>query len=84
MVLNAVFNSISVVLRRPVHLSMLFWRYFHQYYGIIYLPSHWLLSNITIVETMDSGEREMNPVAMTIINPIKEYWPNQRPPVLKF
>ena len=30
----------------------------------------------------------MNPVAMTIINPRKEYWPsrgsNQRPPVLKF
>ena len=34
-----------------------------------------------------SGERGMNPVAMTIINPWKEYWPtrrsNQRPPVLK-
>ena len=36
---------------------------------------------------MDSGERGMNPVAMTIINPQKEYWPsrgsNQRPPVVK-
>ena len=36
---------------------------------------------------MDSGERGMNPVAMTIINPWKEYWPsrgsNQRPPVIK-
>ena len=36
---------------------------------------------------MDKGERGMNPVAMTIINPQKEYWPtqgsNQRPPVLK-
>ena len=35
---------------------------------------------------MDSGERGMNPLAMTIINPGKEYWPsrgsNQRPPVL--
>ena len=35
---------------------------------------------------MDSGERGMNPVAMTIINPRTEYWPsrgsNQRPPVL--
>ena len=32
---------------------------------------------------MDSGERGMNPVAMTIISPQKEYWPsqgsNQRP-----
>ena len=42
---------------------------------------------MTIVETMDSGERGMNPVAKTIINPWKEYWPcqgsNQRPSVLK-
>ena len=36
---------------------------------------------------MDSGERGMNPVTMTIINPWKDYCPsqgsNQRPPVLK-
>ena len=36
---------------------------------------------------MDSSERGMNPVTMTIINPQREYWPswrlNQRPPVLK-
>ena len=36
---------------------------------------------------MDSSERGMNPVTMTIINLRKEYWPsrgsNQRPPVLK-
>ena len=35
---------------------------------------------------MDGGERGMNPTAMTIINPRKEYRPswgsNQRPPVL--
>ena len=53
----------------------------------IFFPSHWLLSHITIVETTDSSERGMNLVAMTIINPRKEYWPsqgsNQRPPVLK-
>ena len=49
-------------------------------------PSHWLLSYITIVETMDSSEREVNPVAMTIINP-RRYWLsrglNQQCPVLK-
>ena len=54
----------------------------------IFFPSHWLLSHITIVETADSGERGMNPVAMTIINSRKEYWPrrgsNQWPPVLKY
>ena len=27
---------------------------------------------------MDSGEREMNPVARTIINRRKEYWPGRR------
>ena len=53
----------------------------------IFFPSHWLLSHITVVETLDSGERGMNPFAKTIINPWKEYWPshglNQLPPVLK-
>ena len=29
---------------------------------------------MTTVKTTDSGERGMNPVAMTIINPWKEYW----------
>ena len=53
----------------------------------IFFPSRWLLSHITISETMDIGERGMNPVAITIINFRKEYGPrkgsNQRPPVLK-
>ena len=53
----------------------------------VIFPSNWLLSHITIIETMDRSEREMNPVAMTIINPRKEYWPswgsNQHSPVLK-
>ena len=51
---------------------------------MIFFPSHWLLSHITIVKTTESGERGMNPVAMTFINPRKEYWPsqgsNQQPP----
>ena len=53
----------------------------------IFFPSHWLLSHITIVETTENGERGVNPVAMTIINPRKEYWQscgsNQCPSVLK-
>ena len=32
----------------------------------MFFPSHRLLSHITIVETTDSSERRMNPVAMTI------------------
>ena len=43
----------------------------------ILFPSHLLLSHITNVETMDSGERKMNPVTMTIINFQKEYWPSR-------
>ena len=31
MAFNAVFNSISVISRRPVHISMLSWSSFHQY-----------------------------------------------------
>ena len=37
------------------------------------LPSHWLLSHITTVKSTDSSERGMNLVALTIINPRKEY-----------
>ena len=80
MVFNAVFNSISVLSRRPVHLSML---------SCSSLTStlHNILSNIVISKTMDISERRMNPAAMTIINPRKEYWPsrgsNQRLPVFK-
>ena len=40
--------------------------------------SYWLRSHIAIVERMDSGKREMKPVAITIINPRKEYWPSRR------
>ena len=43
----------------------------------IFFPSHGLLSHITIVELTDRGERGMNPVAMTIVNHLKEYWPSQ-------
>ena len=72
------------IIWEPVHLSMLSWSSFNQpLLHTIFFPSHWLLSHITIVETTDSGERGMNPVAMTIINPLKEYWPsrgsNRRP-----
>ena len=56
------------------------WLCFQQYFShileffwpvlrTIFSPRQKLLSHITIVETMYSGERGMNPVAMTIINP---------------
>ena len=81
-----VFDSISVISQWPVHLSMLSWSSFNQYSAQYFFPSHWLLSLITIVKTTDSGERGMNHVTMTIINPRKEHWlsleSNQRPPVL--
>ena len=44
---------------------MLAWSSCQSVLGEILIPSHWLLSHISIVETMDSGERGMNPVAMT-------------------
>ena len=62
-------TSISVMLWQPVILSMFSWsfaQYSFQRPGCI--PTY-----ITVVETMGRGERGMNPVAMTIINPRKEY-----------
>ena len=42
-------------------------------------------SHISIMEIIDSSERGMNPVTITILNPWKEYWPslgsNQPTPV---
>ena len=49
----------------PIHS---FLKFFLPLLRTIFFPSHCLLSHITIVETTDSGERGMNPVAMTIIN----------------
>ena len=47
----------------------------------------WLLSHTTIVETMDSYEKRMNPITITIINLRTEYRPswgsNKRTPVRK-
>ena len=65
-VFNAIFNGISVISQRPVHLSMLSW-------------SSFLISTPTIffLETTDSCQRGMNHVAMTIINPRREYWPSR-------
>ena len=68
----------------PIHA---FLEFFLPVLCTIFFPSHWLLSDITIVETINRDERGMSPVAMTIISPGKEYWPsqgsNQRPLVIK-
>ena len=51
-----------------------FLEFFLPVLGTIFVPSHWLLSHITIVKTVDRDEKGMN-VAMTIINHWKlEYW----------
>ena len=69
-----------------MHLSMLSWSYFTQYStkNILSKPLAFL-KNYCL--DMDSGERGINPVTMTIFNPQKEYWLshglNQQPPVLK-
>ena len=86
---NAVVNITPVTSLRQVHIFMLSRSSFRQYSAVrrICFPSHWMLSQITTVETMYRGEKRMNPVTMTIISPRKEYklsrGSNQRPPVLK-
>ena len=69
MVFDTVFNSISVIMQQPVHLSMLSWSSFSQYSLQYSFQATGCFPNITIVETTDSSER-----GMTIINPWKEYW----------
>ena len=72
MVFNAVFNkyfSYIAAASAPIHA---FLEFFLPVLRTILFPSHWLLFHITIDETTDSGERGMNPVEMTIINPRKE------------
>ena len=73
-----------MVASAPIHA---FPDFFYPVLCTIFFPSHWMFSHITIVKTTDIGERGTNPVAMTIINLLKEYWPsqgsNQQPPVLK-
>ena len=85
LVLNAIFNSISVISWQPVYLSMFFWSSFNQYSSQCSFNAT-LFFHIKIVGTKYRGERGVHPVSMTIINPRKEYWPsrgsNQRP-VLK-
>ena len=87
MVFNAVFHIISVKSSRPVHLSMLSCSSFYQYSAQYSSKVTGCFFRIAIVETINSDEKGMNPVAMTIVNPWQEYWPsrgsNQRSPVLK-
>ena len=52
--------------KAPIHA---FLEFFLPVLQTIFFSSHWLLSQISIVKTMDSGKRGMNPVATTIINP---------------
>ena len=67
----------------PIHA---FLEFFNQLSAQYSFKATGCFSHTTIFEIMDSGERGMNPVAITIINPRKEYWPsrglNQQSPVL--
>ena len=66
------YTPIPFVSRQPVHISMLSWSTFLPVLNRMFFSSSWLLSQITIRESTVSGERGMNPVAMTIINPWKK------------
>ena len=77
MVLNGVFNSIFNNITAASVLIHAFLDFFQPVICTKLFPSHWLLSHITIVETTNGGERGINPVAMTTINPCKEYCPSQ-------
>ena len=56
MVFIAIFNTVSVISQRPVHLSMPSRSSFNQIFAHFF-PSHWLLSHITMAARVDSCER---------------------------
>ena len=75
MMFYTIFNITSVISWLPVHRSAhTFLEFLLQVVSTIFFLSHRLLFHITIIETMDIRERGINPVAMTTINPPKEYW----------
>ena len=57
--------SYTAATSAPIHVFMGF---FLPFLFKIFFPSHWLLSQIAIKETMDSHEREMNPIKTAIAN----------------
>ena len=84
MVFDAFNNIIYIAVTNAAIYTCL--KFFLPVLPTIFLLSHWQLSHITIIETMGSSEKGMNPLTLTIINPWKEYWPswglNHPPPVL--
>ena len=70
MVFTAVFNSISVISRRPFYLKMFFFSSFNQHSPHYSFHASGCFPT-TIVETIGCG---INPVGMIIIDPWKGYW----------
>ena len=54
----------------PIHA---FLKFFQPVLHTLFIPSNWLLPQIFIVKIMDGIEREIDPIAMAIINPQTEY-----------
>ena len=66
MLFNTVININSVTTRRPVHPGFLEFRI--QVLRSIFFPNNWLLYKITTIETKVRSEREMIPIAMTMVS----------------
>ena len=43
----------------------------------VFFSNHWLLSFITIIETVVTGKGGMNAVTLTVVSPQEKYWPDQ-------
>ena len=75
MVCIAFFNSMSNIASASAPVDA-FLEFLKPVLDTILFLSHWLLSHITIVETMDSSERKFES-CRNDINPLKEYWTSQ-------
>ena len=67
-VFNAVFNIISIISLWTLHLPILSWRLILPVRSTILFPKQWLLFHIIIVETINSGERGMDPCPITVMS----------------
>ena len=74
--LSAIFIKFEIVFSYIAAASTPIWSSLLTLLGTMIFLSHWLLSHVTIIETMDTSERGMNAVAMTIINPRIELEPS--------
>ena len=74
MVLNTVFNTISLISWQQEHLSMPFWSSLNQYLAQYSFEANDCFATKSLSKQKTAMREKKNPVATTITNPLTEYW----------